>query len=179
MALAPRSQGVLCIALALLCCGLGAIAYGEIGAFGYGPQVGSETAPSRDAIPVPAALSFTFPPIETFAEVGERPLLSPDRRPPAAQTVSNTELSLAGIVSAPKLRIAIIGHGKPPQISHVGEGQAIGGWTVRSIALDRVILERGGQQQVLKLIDKTPVKAAAAKPAIDHSAPSKPPGSSE
>jgi hypothetical protein len=179
MALAPRAQGVACIALAILCCGLGAIVYGEIDAFGGAPQGGGEAPPLPGAHTLPVPPSFTFPPIDTFAEIAERPLLSPNRRPPAAQAASDSELGLAGIVAAPKLRIAIIVHGKPTGISHVGEGQTIEGWTVQSIALDSVTLERSGQQRVLKLIDKPAVKSAAAKPPIDHSAPPRLPGSDE
>jgi len=119
---------------------------------------------------IPAAPSrFALPPLETFAEVTERPLFSSSRRPIAAETsatvVQPLSASLAGIVISPSSSSVIVMHGDPPTLMRLKEGDDIDGWSIRSIEPSRVVLRRGAEEQQLKLHDTAPPQVATAAPA--------------
>jgi hypothetical protein len=99
--------------------------------------------------------TFTLPPLDNFSAVAERPLFSPDRQPSAqpgpAGTGAWSTLTLAGVIVTPDARQALIAHGQPKSIVHLREGQSVDGWTLRSIAADRVVVANGHEQHELRL----------------------------
>jgi len=136
-----------------------AIVYGEITAEPTSPIAAIAPA-AAPALPVPAAEepAFAVPPLQTYAEVTERPLFSPSRRPAAVtQQVAGpaSSLALVGVVISGDGRVALIRQGKAPALARVREGQQVEGWTVRSIAPDRVVVRNGTSEAQLKLHEDT------------------------
>jgi len=156
------------LALAAVCGGLAFVVYTELAASDppAAPSVGTTALPPA---PAPAPV-FTMPPPQSYAAVSERPLFSPSRRPPtaAATPAAASEisaLSLTGIIISGDERIALVASGEPATVSRLKEGQTLGGWTVRSIQQDRVVLERDATQQELKLTEKArPAPPGAPSP---------------
>lgn len=127
-----------------------------------GPTVASVAPPLRTPTPAPAPIK-TMPAMETFAEVVQRPLFSPTRQPAPLQTTPDVGGNVNGffltsIVVDGGQRLASIQHGRPPVLSRVIEGQSVEGWTVQSIEADRVVLQRAGAAQELKLKDRPPTQ---------------------
>ncbi|HUN46505.1 MAG TPA: type II secretion system protein N [Stellaceae bacterium] len=147
-----------------------AVIYGELTAEPPVPVAASEPS-GASALPAPPAQEpvFAMPPLQSYAEVTERPLFSPSRRP-ATVTLQmagpSSSLALVGVVISRDGGIALIRSGKGPALARVREGQQVEGWTVRSIAPDRVVVRNGTSEAQLKLHDDAP----AAKDANSQSA---------
>ncbi|HEY3919306.1 MAG TPA: hypothetical protein VGL83_16065 [Stellaceae bacterium] len=164
---ARRSVSIL---LAALCLALGALAATELGEPGLAPQAPARNAPPDKARPaIPAAAAFALPPVQSFAVVTERPLFSPDRKPPQHADDSAGAWSsfvLTGVIITPQSREALVLHGKPPTVAHVEEGQALEGWTVASIFPDHVVFRDGLDEHELKLIPKAPPPGVSPRPRL-------------
>jgi hypothetical protein len=158
-------------ALAVLCLALATLLYAELApasapamaappaAAGHGsPTAGRETG---------EASNFRLPPLAHFAAVTERPLFAPSRRP--ARSLDDgtagawSSFVLSGVILSSGMRTAIIGHGEPPKLKHLQEGQEIDGWDVVSIRPDRVLLRRGDIEHALTLV-KRPADASSSPP---------------
>ena len=149
------------LVLVALCLALGAIIYAELGPARDATPAAPAAAAAGDPAPAlpPQPSSFTLPPIETYAEVAQRPLFSPTRQPPppeAAQDAlgKSSGFALIGIIIVEDGRIALIQHGRPPVLARLKEGQVVEGWTVQSILPDRVMLQHGATEHELKLRDR-------------------------
>jgi hypothetical protein len=157
-------------AAALLCAGLAAALALELTSAGNAdaPAPGTATAPVPPSVTLSKASNrFALPPLETFAEVTERPLFSSSRRPPAIDAPQSTERSfgatLAGIVISASSRTIIVSHGDPPVLTRLKQGDDLDGWSITSIEPNRALLRRDGVEQELKLRD-VPGHAAASAP---------------
>lgn len=120
----------------------------------------------------PAATGQPAPPDvdALIAGILARPLFSPSRQPPdttAREQSAKTEREplqlpgrLEGTAILPGEREALFAQagGKPLAVK---EGQDIDGWTVASIAADRVVLKSADGEQIV-----TPAHDAAAKPVL-------------
>lgn len=158
MATRLSSQHRIGILLAVLCLGLGVLAASELGDARAPGQSQPLPAPAAQPAATSTAPTFSLPPLQRFAVVTERPLFSPDRKPPqhAADTAGAwSSFVLAGIVITPQSREALVLHGKPQAIAHLQEGQALEGWTITSIYADRVVFRDGLNEHELRLIPKT------------------------
>ena len=152
-------ETVIVLAPGVICLALAGLILAEVDA---APAMPEDPRPARSS-PVgtnagPAEQDFTLPPIEALAEVTNRPLFSRTRRPPeqAEEALGQVEeFVLAGIVVSASDRIALIRHGQPIKIARLKEGQSIEGWTVRSIAADRVLIENAGSEHELRLSKKS------------------------
>lgn len=114
----------------------------------HAPDRAPELAPA--AASAPAAL----PALETFAEIAQRPLFTPGRRPsPTTPVAAPQGLRLEGVIVMGAEKRAIIkqadGH-----TARLGEGDTIGEWTVRRIDPDHVLLVAGDRR-----LDLTPRRA--------------------
>jgi type II secretory pathway component PulC len=118
------------------------------------------------AAPLPAATarknavagSFSLPPLQSFNAVTDRPLFTPNRRPPAQGSDDAgpwQSLILAGIIISANSREALILHGKPQTAAHIAEGQDVEGWVVTSILPDRIVIRNGSSEHELKLLEKS------------------------
>ena len=102
-------------------------------------------AATQPALPAP------LPPLDAFREIADRPLFTPDRRPPArARPVVSQDLRLEGVVVIGTQKRAIIKQADG-RTARVGEGETVGDWTVRQIERDRVVLVAGDRR-----LDLTP-----------------------
>jgi type II secretory pathway component PulC len=153
--------------LALLCLGLSVIVAAELidaparTAFVAAGKLRPMSAPSSDTGRV------SMPPRSTYDEVVARPLFSDARRPSAfsaAAADANPAFVLVGTVLSRQERSALIRHGQPARVDHVVEGQSIDGWTVHSIASDRVVFTNAGASLT--------VSAKGATHTTAHPAPS-------
>src|SRR5579883_792318 len=166
---APRRSGAILLMI-VLCLALASIAYRELMAPADEVQTVSRfSAPAsqRAALPKPDDAAFALPPIETYAEVTERPLFSPTRRPPPPEAIPENignagNFVLLGIVISDGSQTALIQHGRPPTLARLAEGQALEGWTVQSISANSVTLQNAGTQHTLKLKDLKERPAASA-----------------
>lgn len=127
-----------------------------------GPTLASVAPPFGSPTPPPAPIK-TLPPIDTYAEVAQRPLFSPTRQPAPLQATPDVGGNVNGffltsIVVDGGQRLALIQHGRPPVLSRVTEGQSVEGWTVQTIESERVVLQRAGTAQELKLKDRPPTQ---------------------
>ena len=154
------------VASILLCVCLCAAMAVELTSSG-GPGALSDRADRTSRAPNALKVSsrFTLPPLETFAEVTERPLFSSSRRPEAVETPENVDqplnASLAGIVISGSSSSIIVSHGDPPVLTRLKRGDQFDGWSISAIEANRVLLRRGDAQQQFKLHD-VPGQAAAA-----------------
>lgn len=110
------------------------------------------------AVSMPAATeSFALPPIESYAEIVERPLFVPERRPgpisaaaPTPQAVATGELRLMGIVRARGQSRAVL-RGPDGRTVTLLPGETSRGAKVVSIADTTVVIEEHGTVRELSL----------------------------
>ncbi len=126
-----------------------------------------ETA--AQTIEIPEMPKYDPPPIERFAAALDRPLFSPDRRPPegepSAGVVEDRALSatLQGVVFRNSGSVALltaVGESSPVRVS---QGELFLGWRLLEIHPDNVVFGRDEETVTLELIYK-------AQPAPDPSA---------
>lgn len=97
-------------------------------------------------------------PIATYAEVHERPLFSPDRRPQSVQLAATAEagtegLLLTSVILTPQLRMALLRDGPEGPTLRVREGETLPGrpsWRLVEISPREAVIEGGdGRRQLL------------------------------
>jgi len=101
--------------------------------------------------------TLALAPLESYAAMVERPLFTATRRPApagagvAAERNANLILGryrLTGVIVTPARRsILLASAGNRTQT--VVQGEAIDGWTLRSVERDRIVLENGGKQEIV------------------------------
>jgi general secretion pathway protein N len=135
----------------------------------WGKALASPVAPAplkMAAAPVPAALAV-------FAEVWQRPLFSPDRKPAAniagEDAISLGDLELTGIILTPGLHMALLRSTGSGQLVRVREGSVLpdSHWTLVSLGARSAAFDGGGERKELSLKVSAPeaVKADAQHPA--------------
>jgi hypothetical protein len=190
---ALRTLGKLPAALALAAAGLAGVVAVEMnqGAEVPPPAVARGGAPAQAAAPDPSE-PYLPRPIESYGGIAERPLFSPSRRPSpagggAAGRSGHDSLMLGGVILTTSKRLAMIESKRGTGgVVVVREGQVVEGWSVDSIAADRVVISHNGEVVELLLDDKLkvprkevkrtprtakPAPAPAAAPAADGAAP--------
>lgn len=104
-----------------------------------------------DRPPVP---QFAMPAIENYQAVLERPLFSPNRRPPLEKpTIGGTNMFgfiLTGVLIDNNLRIALLRRQGDGEVVRSREGEEIEGWTLRQVELDFIVIEKDGREEVLE-----------------------------
>jgi hypothetical protein len=90
---------------------------------------------------------YVPPPLGRFAEIAERPLFVPDRRPQrppdAAPAGPPPLLTVQGVVLTNDRQYAVIQHGNPSKLESVAEGATVEGWVVETIDRDHIALASG------------------------------------
>jgi len=101
-------------------------------------------------------LKLSFAPLEAFAEVVERTLFEPSRRPSrqggasAGRAADAGALALVGVVIGPEGPLALLREGASPA-ERLAPGASIGEWVVDEVRSDGVRLRRGGETRELLL----------------------------
>jgi len=155
---------------------LGAIEWYQFAAAAPAPLA----PPPAAAGPAAAAelASFVPPPTERFAEIAQRPLFVPERRPqqdseppkPVPPPVAPA-LVVQGVVLLPEGRYAVIQHGNPPKLEAVAEGATVEGWRVVHIEAHRIAISAGTatlEVAVGKPGKDAPPRGAPQGPAARH-----------
>lgn len=107
--------------------------------------------PARAATPPPSV-----PPLEQFANVWEKPLFSPDRKPIAAPAGSNGntntgDLELTGVIMLPGLHMALLREKNSGRTLRVREGQSANGATVVEVKPRSAVVDINGSRTELPL----------------------------
>ncbi len=122
---------------------------------------GPDAAASGQAIDTPEMPKYDPPPIERFAAALDRPLFSPDRRPPEGEptgtgVVEDRALSatLQGVVFRASGSVALLTAVGESSTVRVSEGELFLGWRLLEIHPDNVVFERDEETVTLELIYK-------------------------
>jgi hypothetical protein len=118
---------------------------------------------------------FELPPAEDYAEAAERPLFSRSRRPPppaaeqpgdatAAGEQAAARIALNGVLLTDTRKVALLRFDNDSKVMHVAEGQEAGGWLIKKIAPDRVVVRRGQQESEILLDFKKSTNQQGAVP---------------
>jgi general secretion pathway protein N len=135
----------------------------------WGKALAGSVAPTPLKVapaPVPAALAV-------FADVWQRPLFSPDRKPAAniagEDAVSLGDFELTGIILTPGLHMALLRSTGSGHLVRVREGSVLpdSHWTLVSLGARSAAFDGGGERKELTLKVAAPevVKADAQHPA--------------
>jgi len=123
------------------------------------------------------------PAISTYAEVINRPLFTPSRRPTPPKADTNVAapkaetFDLIGVIISPGSRMALLRTLATSEVMRAVEGQNVGGWEVRSIKPTQVVLQRGAASEVLKITDVVIPNTNAAAGSNIATPSTTPPGS--
>ena len=149
---------------ALLCLGLGAAVYLElqrpVDPVAAASVPGAVDVPAVNA-PVPAL--FDLPPADAFIEIVERPVFSPNRRPPsylldepedfepaAAVRRQDLDVTVVGIITGPRA-LALLRAESSDRLVPLAVGQKVSGWTLTAIEPFRVVFNRDGEERSVDL----------------------------
>ena len=144
-------------------------AMAALAAFEWGHFTGTAPAPEAPspaaAAPAAQPASYTPPPEGRYAEIAQRPLFIPERRPqqdveqkPVPPPVAPS-LMVQGVVLTTERHYAIIQHGNPPKLDDLSEGESVDGWQIERIDTDKIAL-RSGAARLEFPVGKPPAGAA-------------------
>lgn len=142
------------------------------------PAIARGAAPAEAVAPDPPE-PYLPRPLESYGGIAERPLFSPSRRPSptgggAAGRSGHDSLMLAGVILTTSKRLAMLESKRATGgVVVVREGQVVEGWSVESIAADRVVISHNGEVVELLLDDKlkAPRKEVKRTPRTAKQAP--------
>jgi hypothetical protein len=113
---------------------------------------------------------------ERFADITERPLFLPDRRPPKEEPEEEEEIpeqatgaaldtmDLTAIIITPTESVAWVRSPSKPAPERLRLGDELEGWTVKAIKEDEIEVERQGESDTLVLRDYSKSPPPAARP---------------
>ncbi len=134
----------------LACCAVMAVLVGLEWSRFAGAAPAPEAALPASAAPSAQLASYVPPPADRFAEIAQRPLFVPERRPQLDAELQKPTpapgpptLVVQGVVLTGDRHYAIIQHGNPPKLEDLSEGAIVDGWQIESIAADRIALRAG------------------------------------
>ncbi len=110
-----------------------------------------------------------------FVVVAEQNLFHPERMIPpekASESLTKPDIILYGTLVTDDMRLAYIEDRKSPQTSPgrgvrqsvVKQGQTVGGFLLKSVEADRIVLVRGDEQMIVYLADTRKQRAPATQP---------------
>ncbi|GAB6066757.1 hypothetical protein JCM13664_00750 [Methylothermus subterraneus] len=135
------------------------------------PPPAAQDAPRT---PQPPPAPAELPPMETFSAFVDRPLFVEGRKPlpEEAETAADAraeqeppKFRLTGIIVTPETgQILLLQDPSNNKTLRFKPEELIDGWRVAELKDDQVVLQRGGQTQILKLIKPRPLPPPAARP---------------
>lgn len=148
-----------------------------------GPDLPVDAAAGTSLPPAASDQDFAAPPREAYGDILARPLFLPSRRPVKREEAGPAAppplpFTLSGIAAIPDHRVALVQAGNPPRLLQLTEGQEIGGWTIASIATDRVVIRYRDTTAEVRLKDRPPSSAQAASPGAKAASQQAPPPAS-
>lgn len=145
------------------------------------PEAGADPR-SETASPAPSGspMEMLPPPEEKeeYAVVIERPLFTPDRRPPSDEPeeqglepppggdTSLDRLDLNAVIITPAKAIAWVRDPTKKDLQDLELGDDLNGWTVKEILSDRMVLERQGETDTLTLRDYENMPPPVQRPPV-------------
>lgn len=148
---------------ALVCLGLGAAVYLELQRPPASAAISfPQQAPEMPASDAEVQALFDLPPIDAFSEIAERPVFSPNRRPPdylgEEEELSEPEparrrdldVTVVGIITGPRA-VALLQPDSGDRPVPLAEGQTLSGWTLKAIEPFRLVFQRDGEEQTVEL----------------------------
>ncbi|MEN8260491.1 MAG: hypothetical protein ABFS02_07880 [Pseudomonadota bacterium] len=131
-------------------------------------EIGGDTGLLPESFPNEEII---LPPVETYAEIVERPLFLSGRRPMEEQALSadasdqvftgKLNIQLMGVISVPQGMMVLFVDPKG-EYSRAEQDDTIEGWRVKEVQFDRVVLEQGGVVEELLL--RKPKPKASRRP---------------
>ena len=150
---------------ALVCLGLGAALYLELQRPADPARV-PVAALATDAPAAPGAeiqALFDLPPIDAFSEIADRPVFSPNRRPPdyfgeeddavfelEPARRQGLDVTVVGIITGPRA-VALLQPDSGDRLVPLAEGQTLSGWTLTAIEPFRLVFQRDGDERTIEL----------------------------
>ena len=156
--IARRGSGWLASTLLLgVCLALAAFVYvqGQTGAPGPAPSGPGAGTPPLAALP--AQPSYAMAPMEDFSAILERPLFSPNRRPPAEGVAAvvarepELQVTLVGVIISSEEQIAIVKLKDGNRFARLSLGDSFQGWILDSIEPSRITFRRGDVEEHVEL----------------------------
>jgi type II secretory pathway component PulC len=143
--------------LLLICLALVVLIYQQVTMAPNSQALARSSAERTVDLPdLPLAPKFAMTAIENYQAVLERPLFSPNRRPPLEDPMMTSvskdfDFELKGVVIDDDVRTALFRRRADGQIVRLTKGDEIEGWRLLEVELDFVVIERDGQEEVLEL----------------------------
>ncbi len=114
--------------------------------------------------------SFELPEMESYTATVERPLFAENRKPPAEEELEAAgnavstplTLKLMGVMLTPRQHAALMQDAKG-KYKRLRRNDSLDGWTLVSVASDRVVLQQGGEQKELMLLKPRPKPPASGQ----------------
>ena len=145
-------------ALVLVCLALGWLIYQQ---HTMSPNTeafaNSSTDPVIDLGVLPPEREFSMVAIEEFEAVLERPLFSPERRPPVRTTAPapivarGFNYALKGVLINDSSRIALLRRDSDGQIIRLRKGEELDGWVLEEVKPDSIVVDQAGKKHYLEL----------------------------
>ncbi len=105
---------------------------------------------------------FVLPPIAAFAQIVQRPVFSPTRRPPsdaqdepeiadaAPSRRDPLDVVVVGIITGPR-EIALLRSTSSDRLVPLAEGETLSGWTLTDIEPFRLVFRREDDERIVEL----------------------------
>lgn len=133
----------------------------------------SSTATPAPAASAPTEKALAAPRLAAFNEITERPLFTPDRKPPPEPTAQQRppapppqplRLRLEGIAITPQASIAVVRDLTNNEILRLGVGMQHQGWELSDIGTSGVTFRLGEQDQEITLYVDKPTGPSTRRP---------------
>ncbi len=156
--IARRGSGWLASTLLLgVCLALAVFVVVQVQMEAPGPAPSGVGAGTPPLAALPAQPSYTMAPMEDFSGILERPLFSPNRRPPAeglatvAAREPELQVTLVGVIISSEEQIAIVKLKDGNRFARLSLGDSFQGWILDSIEPSRITFRRGDVEEHVEL----------------------------
>ena len=168
--IARRGSGWLAAPFLLgVCIALAAFVYDQSRREQPGPAPSVSAGETPPLAALPAQTSYSLAPVEDFSAILERPLFSPNRRPPAegvaavAPSAPELEVTLVGVIISSEEQIAIVKLKDATSFARLSVGDTFQGWVLNSIEPSRITFRRGDVEEHIELTYDVPPPVKKSK----------------
>ncbi|MHA1537282.1 MAG: hypothetical protein ACTSUD_06980 [Alphaproteobacteria bacterium] len=161
--IARRGSGWLAVTFLLgVCFALGAFVYDQARREPSGPAPSAGAGEAPPLATLPAQLSYSAAPMADYLAILERPLFSPNRRPPAegvaavASSQPQLQVTLVGVIISSEEKIAVVRLKDATSFARLSVGDSFQGWVLNSIEPSRITFQRGDVEEHIELTYDVP-----------------------